>query len=269
MPGSEGGANRRVEEKGLTTAQAETADALVEEVDFAANEPMLPGARQLEVLTQQLDATRIIGSAQKDDTSPFWLERFTERTSWLAQYVVVGDSMRLAMCSNEMVRGALKMLIRTKTEAPTDSVLPAPLEGFDFGLEAGLSRWSENRRHSEAKTAMNKPAKAAHVAMRGLKGGVIIKLHINGTAVFQPVLLQGVEAGAKCRPMRQDRAHSEAASQSTSRGISRPSRISSATYASTQSAPSIHRIPSLSLCFKSGWFIHITRYYQNNEIVLN
>ena len=152
----------------------------------------------------------LIGPTQEDDVCKLRLACFPKRTSGLARRAFVCDGMRLAMCRNETVSSALKMRIGTKTETPPNRVLPAPIEGFDFGLEASFSRRGKDGRHSETKAAMDESAKTANVAMRTLKNRVIIKLCIKRAAVRQPVLLHSVQAGRKRRAVLQDRTHGEA-----------------------------------------------------------
>ena len=188
---------------GLAAAQGMTAHFPGAHAQFATHQPVRPVAMNHERFFEQADAPVRVRAPQEDD--PVLLRCFREvgRQAVTRRSTVLAGGMALAV-RGDVGAGALLQSAQVRMPpALPDFLLPAVIEAFDVGLEAGFAGRRKHRNDAQAQAEVNHAAQTVGVGVRALKAGVVVELGEVGAAKRAPMFGQsgedivGGEAGAR------------------------------------------------------------------------
>jgi len=179
-------------EMGLSTAESEAIDGLGAEVEFAANEAMLPMGIDLEAGCQEAGVARVIGAADEDGLGvgvlgeALWRPVEAQGCGFLTLlgFEVMGEDKAGGAAAELGVGGVV--------EAMPDFRLPEAIEGLDLVLKAVLAGWGEDGGDAQSQTEEGDGAEAIGMVMGAVKAQVVVELSVGGQAVLAPMGQQGI-----------------------------------------------------------------------------
>ena len=178
---------------GLAAAQRVTAHLAGAHAQFTTHQPVRPVALDEQSFFQQANSPVRVRAPQEDD--PVLLRYFRE-VEWQAvtrRSTVLAGGMALTMRGDVGAGAPLQGTQVPMVPAVPDFLLPAMVETFDVGLEAGFAGRRKHRDDAQAQAEMNHAAQTIGVSVRPLKAGVVIELGEVGMAVGTPMFGQGGE----------------------------------------------------------------------------
>jgi hypothetical protein len=171
----------------LGPAQAEAMNGLGAEVQFAANESMVPGRIDVEAVGQEADVAGVIGTADEDDRGvsanwqPIWRPRAARGRGQLTR---VGFEL---MSGDEAVGPVAELGPVGVVEAFPNFGLPQVVEGLDLVLEAMLARWGEDGSNAHGQAEQGDGAETIGMVMWAVKAQIVIELGVGRQTVPAPV----------------------------------------------------------------------------------
>ena len=172
---------------GLGTAKAKAMNGLRTEVDFAANEAMVPNRVDEETAGEQADSAIVIGGADKYDLGvsasrqAIWRPREACGCGFLP---FLGFDV---MGGDEPVRTAAQMGAAGVVKAIPDLGLPPVVEGLDLVLEAMLARWGEDGGDAQGQAEEGDRTETIRMVMGAVEAEVVVELSVGGQAMGAPV----------------------------------------------------------------------------------
>ena len=178
---------------GLAAAQRVTAHLAGAHAQFAAHQPVRPVALDQEGFSKQANPSLCVRTPQEDDEVLLRRFREAERAAVTGRGAVLSGGMALAV-RGDVGAGALLQgpQVRMSPALP-DFLLPAVIEAFDVGLEAGFAGRGKHRDDPQTQTEVNHAAQTVGLGVRTLKAGVVVELGEIGATVGAPVFAQGGE----------------------------------------------------------------------------
>jgi hypothetical protein len=157
------------------------------EVEFAANEAMLPSGIDGEAMGQEAGATGVIGTADEDDLGvsasrqAIWRPREARGRGLLTR---LGFEV---MSGDEAVGPVAELGPVGVVEAFPDFGLPQIVEGLDLVLEAMLAGWGEDGGDPQGQAEEGDGTEAIGMVMGTMKAQIVIELSVGGQPVRPPV----------------------------------------------------------------------------------
>lgn len=177
---------------GLSAAESEAMNGLGAEVEFAADEAVLPLGVDLEAGCQEAGVASVIGAADEDGLGvgvvgeAFWrpLEAPGSGFLTLLGFEVMGED-KAGGAAAQLGGGGV-------VEALPDFILPEAVEGLDLVLKAVLAGRSEDGGDAQSQTEEGDGAEAVGVVMGAVKAQVVVELGVGGQTVLAPMGQQGI-----------------------------------------------------------------------------
>ena len=177
----------------LAAAQRVTAHLAGAHAQLATHQPVRPVAINHERFFEQAEAPVRICAPQEDDPVLLRCFREVERQAVTRRRTVLPGGMALTVRGDVGAGAGLQGPQVRMVPAVPDFLLPAMVETFDVGLEAGFAWRRKHRDDAQAQAEMNHAAQTIGVSVRPLKAGVVVELGEVGMAVGTPMFGQGGE----------------------------------------------------------------------------
>ena len=165
---------------GLTAAQRITTHHAGAHAQFATDQPVRPVAVHEERGFEQAYPSVRVGAAQEDDLVLLRCFREAGRQAVARRGAVLTGGMTLAVGGNVGTGTPLQGGQVRMAPAVPDFLLPAVIETFDVGLEAGFARRRKDGNDPEAEAEMHHAAQTVGEGVRALKAGVVVELAKSG-----------------------------------------------------------------------------------------
>jgi hypothetical protein len=182
--------------RGLGSAKRVDADLIRVQKDFRSNQTANPVRGRQVGPSQQFDDAAIVGASQVDDAAHgmgLQIERPRGREDASIRSGVGSGSVATASGGDVSFGACLKLLEGSGGEALDDLALPESVEGFDGGLEAGLSRRREDGSDAQSEAKTDDASDRIGKIMGSLKAGVVVELGVSGQAVLPPMGQQSLQ----------------------------------------------------------------------------
>jgi len=167
---------------GISSSQGEETDSLGVEVDLDSCQSVEPMGIDLEVATEQLDASFVVGPSDVDDRSSRRLleveaPSLGKGLTWRSCFDSGGSSLSIGC--HESGGTGFETAERLVFEATPDFGLPSTVETFDGGLEAGLVGRHEDRCDAEAQAETRDTSHHVAVLFGALEAIVVVELSVS------------------------------------------------------------------------------------------
>ena len=175
---------------GSATAKGEEPEAVVIEINFAADETPLPPATDKEGFAQEKGRSVL---SQASDVNEGALGRALKvespglRKGRAGRRGLSTTGATAVQRSNESMGMASKFRQIAMMKSVPDFLLPAAVEVLDHPLETCLVGRNENRDDPETEAQTHDATEDVAVVVRSLKTGVVVELDIGGEAVCTPM----------------------------------------------------------------------------------
>jgi len=175
---------------GSATAKGEEAEAMVIEINFAADETPLPPATDKEGFAEEKGPS-VLGQASDVNEGALRgalkVERPALRKGAAGRRGLWTTGAPAAQRANETPGMASKFGQIAMMKSVPDFLLPAAVEVLDHPLEPCLVGRNENRDDPETQAQTHDATEDVAVLVRSLKTGVVVELDIGGKAVCAPM----------------------------------------------------------------------------------
>ena len=177
----------------FSTSESVEGDAVLIEIDVAANESVRPQGVHAEGASQEVDCARFGGSAEVDDFAGQGLAEveppgFREWSAWRSILNAAGGPF--VGRQDETLRTLPESLQRGVMKTAPHLGLPTSVVVFDGRLKTGFARRGEDGSDAELQAESCHLAEAVFPVMGALEDGVVIELGVVGQAVDLPMFHQ-------------------------------------------------------------------------------
>jgi hypothetical protein len=186
----------------IAAPQGEALNALLVELDLAANQSVCPLWIDGNAMTEQPDMAVIIGAPEIDETADQWgiKMKLPSAWKWSARGCLLGTQGVASAMRADIPRGMPIQVRQTgKREALPYLGLPKRVESLDGVLEPVFQGRGEDRSHSERQAKAADAADGVRKLMGALETGVVIELGIGRQTQVRPALNEATDhhAGAQ------------------------------------------------------------------------
>ena len=178
---------------GLAAAQGVTAHLAGAHAQFAPHQPVRPVTMNHQCFFEQPDPPVRVRAPQEEDQELLRCFREVQRQAVTRRGTVLTGGMAQAVRGDVGAGALLQGAQVWMPPAVPDFLLPAVIEAFNVGLEAGFAGWRKHRDDAEAQAEVNHAAQTVGVGVGALKAGVVVELGEVGAAVGAPVFDQSGE----------------------------------------------------------------------------